>query len=324
MVEINHMREISRDVFSATLGSIFCCYTGQPFDTVKVRMQTNPLLYSGIGTTLTRTISKEGVKALWKGAVPTACGMAAENAAAFGVNEGLKRAFPAPEIPSNSNNNVPATPNLLRPFVMGALTAVPVSLVLLPSEVIKAKTQVATRTVSSQQIMKEMLRHTSGSPHAFFIGLEAQLARDGSFYAVFFGGYELFCYGFQRFVPKMPDEMRYFLSGGFAGMLGWAVAMPFDVPKTNVQSRYDTKVLGSYLPEMAKIGRERGWLAFYAGLGPTLVRAFPANAALFLGVEMGKRFFDDLLWQHEQPKNNNNTMETGTLSRKPTRARCER
>jgi hypothetical protein len=33
----------------------------------------------------------------------------------------------------------------------------------------------------------------------------------------------------------------------------------------------------------------------YSGLLPTLVRAFPANAALFLGVELSKRFFDDLV-----------------------------
>lgn len=84
-------------------------------------------------------------------------------------------------------------------------------------------------------------------------------------------------------------------SGGLAGMLGWTVAMPFDVPKTNVQSRYDTKVLGSYIPELARIARERGIAGLYSGLGPTLIRAFPANAALFLGVEMGKRFFDKFL-----------------------------
>ena len=45
-------RAISRDVFSATLGSVCCCYSGQPFDTVKVRMQTNPATYpSFVATT---------------------------------------------------------------------------------------------------------------------------------------------------------------------------------------------------------------------------------------------------------------------------------
>ena len=69
------------------------------------------------------------------------------------------------------------------------------------------------------------------------------------------------------------------------------------MPKTNVQSRYDTKVFGSYFPELLRIGRERGIAGLYAGLGPTLARAFPANAALFLGVETGKKLFDNAIWR---------------------------
>jgi Mitochondrial carrier protein len=64
-----------------------------------------------------------------------------------------------------------------------------------------------------------------------------------------------------------------------------------------VQSRYNTKVVGSYIPELLKIARERGIGGLYSGLLPTVVRAFPANAALFLGVEMSKRFFDDVVWK---------------------------
>ena len=95
----------------------------------------------------------------------------------------------------------------------------------------------------------------------------------------------------------MPEEMNFFVSGGLAGMMGWTLAMPFDVPKTNIQARYDAKVVGSYFPELFRIARERGVAGLYGGLGPTLIRAFPANAALFLGVEMGKRCFDKWVWQ---------------------------
>jgi hypothetical protein len=66
---------------------------------------------------------------------------------------------------------------------------------------------------------------------------------------------------------------------------------------SQVQARYDTKVVGSYVPELLKIARERGIGGLYSGLLPTLVRAFPANAALFLGVEVSKRFFDDVVWK---------------------------
>ena len=98
-------------------------------------------------------------------------------------------------------------------------------------------------------------------------------------------------------MPVSTNCVFRFFSGGLAGMFGWTMAMPFDVPKTNVQARYDTKVLGSYFPELFKIAKQRGIGGLYNGLGPTLIRAFPANAALFLGVETGKKFFDDLIWK---------------------------
>ena len=77
-------------------------------------------------------------------------------------------------------------------------------------------------------------------------------------------------------------------------MMGWFAAMPFDVPKTNVQASWESKVVGSYFPELFRIARERGPLALYTGLIPTIARAFPANAALFLGVEMAKKAFDKM------------------------------
>lgn len=288
-------RDVSRDIFSASIGSMCCCYTGQPLDTIKVRMQTNPSIYTGLIQTARKTVTEESVVALWKGAVPTAMGMVLENAVAFGVNEALKRAFPDPQ-KSHNNNNSDKRPDLLRPFLMGAITGCCSALVLLPSEVVKAKTQVlvGSEGASSNDVFRKMMRKQGIK--SIFCGLDSQLMRDAPFYAVFFGGYELNCYLFRTYFPSIPDELNYFLSGGFAGMMGWAAAMPFDVPKTNVQARWDTKVVGSYFPEMVKIIRQRGFFALYNGLGPTLLRAFPANAALFLGVETGKKFFDRFLW----------------------------
>lgn len=37
----------------------------------------------------------------------------------------------------------------------------------------------------------------------------------------------------------------------------------------------------------AKLYREEGLKALYAGVKPVMLRAFPANAACFLGVEFG-------------------------------------
>jgi hypothetical protein len=255
-------------------------------------MQTNPGQFSGVFSSTASIMKNEGIAAFWKGAIPTATGMALENAMAFGVNEALMRRFPDDPATLNAGGR----PDLAKPFAMGAITGCCSAMVLLPSEVVKAKLQVVVgKNVTTGEIWKKMVKEQGVK--SLFTGLDGQLARDASFYAIFFGSYQLFCYGFRTTFPSMPDELNYFMSGGFAGMFGWAAAMPLDVPKTNIQSRYDTKVVGSYVPELLKIARERGVKGLYSGLGATLVRAFPANAALFLGVETGKKFFDGYVWK---------------------------
>ena len=221
---------VSRDLFSASIGGVCCCYVGQPLDTVKVRMQTSSNQFSGMIGSTSHVLGNEGIAAFWKGAIPTSGGMVMENCMAFGINEALKRAFPDTETDGAAKEG---PPSLLKPFAMGAITGCCSATVLLPSEIIKIKTQVSTQpNVTSKQIVQQMI--SKQGMRSFFVGFDAQLCRDSSFYAVFFGGYELSCYMFRTFVPSMPDELNYFLSGGFAGMGGWFFAMPFDVPKTNV------------------------------------------------------------------------------------------
>lgn len=58
-------------------------------------------------------MTNEGMVAFWKGAVPTAVGMVAENAMAFGVNEALKRTFP-----DDAKEDPTKRPDLIRPFLM--------------------------------------------------------------------------------------------------------------------------------------------------------------------------------------------------------------
>ena len=72
-------RAVTRDLFSASIGSVVCCYVGQPFDTVKVRMQTSPDQFSSVVGSTTQILRNEGIAAFWKGAVPTSGGMILEN-----------------------------------------------------------------------------------------------------------------------------------------------------------------------------------------------------------------------------------------------------
>jgi hypothetical protein len=44
---------------------------------------------------------------------------------------------------------------------------------------------------------------------------------------------------------------------------------------------------------LIQVARERGPRALYKGLGVAILRAFPANAALFLGYEIVREILDD-------------------------------
>ena len=82
---------------------------------------------------------------------------------------------------------------------------------LLPSEVVKAKTQVVVGNMeaSSSDVYKKMIKRNG--IRSLFVGFDAQIMRDAPFYAFFFGTYELNCYLFRTYVPSMPEELNYFL-----------------------------------------------------------------------------------------------------------------
>jgi hypothetical protein len=83
-------------------------------------------------------------------------------------------------------------------------------MVLLPSEIVKAKTQVVVgQGFSSNDVVRKMIQQQGYK--SFFVGLDSQIMRDAPFYAVFFGGYEMSCYLFRTYVPSMPDELNFFL-----------------------------------------------------------------------------------------------------------------
>ena len=74
------------------------------------------------------------------------------------------------------------------------------------------------------------------------------------------------------------------ICGGLAGTIMWATVLPLDVAKTRIQvampgSKRDLGLLAT----LAKLRREG---KLYSGLAPTLVRAFPANAAQWLAWEV--------------------------------------
>lgn len=298
----NHVAA-AKDVIASVVGSAACVYTGQPLDTIKVRMQARPDAFSGVFQCLRKTIAEERFTALWKGSTPALSGAVMENMVAFGVNEQLKRLFPETANPKDGH------PPWWQPIVFGGATGLFTSIVLCPADIVKCKVQVGrslraglsganTATLSggptaqaiglpvlnASQMARHILR-TQGI-RGLFVGLGAQFARDVPFYATFFGTYETVVNQGKRLPVHIPVDLLYLFAGGMAGVVGWAAVMPMDTAKSIIQTVDKPE---SLIRTMTRVSEMQGWRALFGGLNAALVRAFPANAALFLGYEVARR-----------------------------------
>ena len=73
----------AKDTLGGALGGTACVLVGQPFDTVKVKMQTFPNLHSNIVTSLRRTFVTEGFRGLYAGSAASFIANIGENATLF-------------------------------------------------------------------------------------------------------------------------------------------------------------------------------------------------------------------------------------------------
>lgn len=71
----------------------------------------------------------------------------------------------------------------------------------------------------------------------------------------------------------------------------WTLVFPVDTIKSSLQA----SSTHTSLPAVVKHLHAKGGIkAFFPGLGPALLRSFPANGATFLGVEIARKGLDTL------------------------------
>jgi hypothetical protein len=206
MTNSNTGIEAFKDVLASIVGSVACVYTGQPFDTIKVRMQAQPGLFDGPINCIRKTLKNESIFSLWRGSTPAVIGALSENAAAFGVNGALKRIF---------KENEKKEKSYLEPFLTGGITGFVTAFVLCPSDVVKCRAQLS-RAQGFDMTAKEValdLYRKNGLKGLLFTGIGAQILRDIPFYSSFFGSYDIMCMLMKKYTA-WPDSSIYFIAGG--------------------------------------------------------------------------------------------------------------
>lgn len=190
--------------------------------------------------------------------------------------------------------------SLMQHFIAGASTAIPISIFVVPSERVKCilqaqnnSTYSTVRYTGSWDCARQL--YTNGGLRSLYKGLGITLLRDGPGNGAYFAMYEMFrrisgkALGYEN--PNDLPKIFIVLGGGIAGIANWIVAIPFDV----VKSRFQTAPEGKYFNArdvFKQIIKEEGFPALFRGMTPALLRACPANAATFVGVELTHNFLD--------------------------------
>ncbi|KAJ2932738.1 hypothetical protein H1R20_g4348, partial [Candolleomyces eurysporus] len=268
---------------------------GHPFDLTKTRLQTAPAgTYTGAVDVVKKTVAKDGITGLYRGIVPPLLGVTPIFAVSFWAYDASKKLILA-ATPDRESQAL----SVLELAVAGFLSAVPTTLVTAPVERAKVLLQVQGQAGSGTQYtgVADVLKHLykEGGIRSIFRGTGATLARDGPGSAAYFAAYEVTK---KALTPAgaSPSDLNLqavILAGGTAGVAMWAIAIPPDVLKSRIQSAAPGTYSG-ILDCARKTIAHDGVAALWKGFGPAMARAFPANAATFLGVEASRKVLDGL------------------------------
>lgn len=293
----NQMADVAKDLASGTVGGAAQLLVGHPFDTIKVKLQSQPVplpgqppKYRGAMDAVRQTLASEGPRGLYKGMGAPLATVAVFNAVLFTVRgqmEALLRSHPGAPLTVNQQ------------VLCGAGAGIAVSFLACPTELIKCRLQaqgaMAGPSSGSAAVMyngpmdvaKHVLR-SEGGMRGLFKGLVPTLGREVPGNAIMFGVYE----AVKQFMAGGQDTSKLgqgslILAGGLAGGSIWLVIYPTDVVKSVIQiDNFKNPKFSGSIDAFRKILASEGAKGLYKGFGPAMARSVPANAACFLAYEM--------------------------------------
>jgi solute carrier family 25 (mitochondrial ornithine transporter) member 2/15 len=269
-----------RDTFSGAIGAACLTYSGTPFEVVKLRLQTcAPNTFASALHCARALVRAEGLRALWRGALPSLSGNLIDNMVLFTIQRKLCR------LVSGSEDERALT--YLQHALVGGAAALFSATAICPAELIKCRMMAAPAAGAGggYKLFAHTLREEG--VRGIFRGLGPLLLRDVPLQFLFFGSYQVHSYVLSSLIPSNDPGLaglRIWLAGGLAGSTAWTVIFPLDVIKSRMQ--VSTATSNSMLATSRALLAESGVRGFYKGWSMAVLRAFPANASLIWGVEL--------------------------------------
>ncbi|KAJ9106795.1 hypothetical protein QFC20_003979 [Naganishia adeliensis] len=292
---VQKISRTQKDLLAGTVGGIAQVLVGQPFDMVKVRMQTSaPGTFSSALDCASRVLKNEGPLAFYKGTLTPLLGIGACVSIQFAALESAKRYFRGNKAPGQELS----LPELC---AAGAFAGVANTIVSGPVEHIRIRLQTQPNVTPKLyngplDCIKKL--YAANGIAGVFKGQLSTIWRDGVGYGAYFACYEALV---QRHCQKNNMAradispiwaVAYGAAGGYAL---WAVIYPVDVIKSKLQTDSLDKSKAAYkgIVDCArKTWRTQGMAGFTNGLSPTLIRSPFANGATFLFFELTMRMLN--------------------------------
>jgi solute carrier family 25 carnitine/acylcarnitine transporter 20/29 len=287
------LKRTLKDLFAGAVGGVAQVLLGQPFDIVKVRLQTTQQ-YTGALDAATQIYRNEGAAAFYKGTLTPLIGIGACVSVQFGGFHYARRAFEA------QNTAKYGSPQLSysQYYAAGAFAGIANTVLSSPIEHIRIRLQTqphgANRLYNGPIDCVRKLSAHQGVLAGVYRGTAVTYLREAQAYGVWFTTFEyLMNADAARNNIKRDDisTLKGAMYGGLAGEMLWISSYPFDVVKSKMQSDGFGEAMKykSMRDCFAKTWRAEGMLGFWRGIGPTLLRAMPVSAGTFATVEVTMR-----------------------------------
>jgi len=298
-MEQSLLRRTVQNSASGTVAGIAVCLTGHPFDTLKVRLQTQPIgapIYSGVVDCFVKTLKWEGIGGLYKGVGSPLVGQMFFRAIAFTSYYQFSSILQGEDKTKRLSKG--------KYFIAGAGTGAVSAMVEGPIDLFKTKMQIqimrakAGESVQYRNVFHAgwMISKTYGLRGAYQ-GLGATAVRNIPANSLYFGVFEI---GRTHFTPEggsvsdIPVS-RLLVCGGCAGFSYWFFTYPTDVIKSAMQSDSSNKQERKFTNIIDCIKRlyteEGGAKRFFRGFTPCLMRSVPANATMLTVLELCRQLF---------------------------------
>jgi ornithine carrier protein len=275
-----------------------------PFDTVKVRLQSQPehlpLRYSGPVDCFKQSFKADGFRGLYRGISAPMFGAAVETSCLFFSYRVIQDMLRATIFPGMEHLPFAAL------IASGALSGSVTSLALTPIELIKCKIQVPVESAGHKPVgplaMVARVFREEGLL-GFWRGQLGTLIRETGGSAAWFGGYEgvsslLRSYsqsGAQDSAEALPVYQQ-MIAGASAGISYNFLFYPADTIKSRMQTA-DISILTAngerqtFVSVGRALWRQQGLKGMYRGCGITCARSAPSSAFIFSVYEGLRSYF---------------------------------